>query len=368
MLAKRHIGRLTENIGFLWLTVVGTMLCIAVVSIIPMVQANRVILIILFLLIEFVFVLSRVRDQWFPVMLSIPSVITLMGLTVVPIWFLLWTSVHNVTILNFDGKWPFIGLGNYSYFFKEDPLFMRALIRSLQFFFFGLVFQLSLGMAIAVLLDRKFPFRNVFSTIMLLPIMTNSIVIGILWKYMLNFDKGFVNLLLMKLGLTGQPWLTNQTFPFLSRFPVFGQWLANNLNFNYAFFTIVFVNTWQSTPMVYLLFSAGLAALPPEPFEAAKIDGATGWQRFTYLTLPMLKPVIKIVLTVRGIDILKTFGVIWALFGNASITTTLNIHIHTVGLSTHNYGRSSALSLIVAGITFILYFLMNKLLPDGDRT
>lgn len=357
----------SEGHSLILVTIGLALIVIFALLMIPMTQANRVLSISAVLLLEFVFVLSRVRDQWFPVMLSVPSVFTLLGLTVVPIVFLVWTSIHNVTIINFDAKWPFVGMANYRYFFKDDPLFMRALVRSLQFFFFGLIFQLSLGMAIAVLLDRKFPFRTVFSTIMLLPIMTNSIVIGILWKFMLNFDRGFVNLFLMKLGIASQPWLTNQTFPFLEKFPVLGQWLANNLNFNYAFFTIIFVNTWQSTPMVYLLFSAGLAALPPEPFEAAKIDGASGWQRFRFLTLPMMKPVIKIVLTVRGIDILKTFGVIWALFGNASITTTLNIHIHTVGLSTHNYGRSSALSLIVAGITFILYFLMNKLLPDGDR-
>ncbi len=355
------------NVYLYWLTIIITLLLLVLLMLIPLTQATRVLLVISVLLLEFMFTLSRVHDRWFPGMLSVPSVITLVGLTAIPVGFLIWTSLHTVTILNFDGKWPFSGFNNFIYFFKDDPLFFRALVRSLQFFVFGLVFQLIIGMAIAVLLDRKFPFRNVFSTIMLLPIMTNSIVIGILWKYMLNYDRGFVNLFLGKIGITGQPWLTNQAFPFLNKFPILGQWLANNLNFNFAFFTIIFVNTWQSTPMVFLLFSAGLAALPPEPFEAAKIDGATGWQRFRYLTLPMLKPVIKILLTVRGIDIMKTFGVIWALFGNASITTTLNIHIHTVGLSTNNYGRSSALSLIVAGITFLLYFLMNKLLPDGDK-
>lgn len=334
----------------------------------PMNPSIRIMLAFVILIIAFVLFLFRVQDAWFPYFLALPSLFTLFCLTVIPIGFLVWTSIHNVSIKNFDKHWSFSGLKNFSYFFTEDPLFYRALGRTLQFFVLGLLFQLILGMALAILLNRKFACRNVFSTILLLPIMTNSIVVGILWKYMLNFDRGFVNLVLTGLGIPRLPWLTNQPLPLLNKLPIIGQWLATELNFNYSFFTILFVNTWQSTPMVFLLLSAGLSALPLEPFEAAKIDGASGWQVFKYLTLPMLRPIIKIVLTVRGIDIMKTFGVIWALFGNASITTTLNIHIHTVGLSTHNYGRSSALSLIVAVITFLLYFSMNKLLPDGDQS
>jgi len=310
--------------------------------------------------------LPRLPERLFPYALSIPSLLILLAITVVPIGFLVLVSFHRVTLVNFRKDWPFVGLENYVFLAKEDPLFLPCLVRSLQLLIFGLIFQLILGMALAVLLNRKFKLRNVVSTVLLLPVMTNSIVIGMLWKYMLNYYNGFINLLLMKFGIPAQPWLTNQVLPGVRSLPVVGAWLGQRLNLNFAFFSIISTNTWQWTPMVFLLLSAGLASLPSEPFEAAKVDGASGWQIFRYLTLPMLRPVIKVVLVIRGIDIMKTFGMIWALFGNAPITSTLNIHIHTVGLYTHNYGRSSALSLLVVGLTLLLYLLFQKVFPEGE--
>ncbi len=341
-------------------------LAAAAILLAPLSAARRLSLGAFLFLLLFTIVLSRTPDRIFPYALAIPSLVILIGITLVPIGFLLWVSIHTVTLLNFRKQWPFAGLENYRFLLVDDPLFLPALIRSLELLFLGLLFQLILGFALALLLNRGFRFRSTVSTILLLPVMTNSIVVGMLWKYMLNYYNGFINLVLLKLGLSPQPWLTNQGLPLLRDLPLVGEWLARHLNVNYAFFSIIFTNTWQWTPMVFLLLSAGLAALPQEPFEAARVDGASAWQMFRYVTLPMLKPVVKVVLLIRGIDIMKTFGVIWALFGNAPITTTLNIHIHTVGLATHNYGRSSALSLIVAAITLGLYFLFQRFFPEGE--
>lgn len=350
----------------LGLTVVGAVGVIGLIAFAPITPAYRITLGTIVFLIAFMIVISRIPDRWFGYVLSVPSLILLIGVTVIPIIFLIWTSVHHVTLLNFSDVWPFVGLENFRYLILEDPLFVRALVRSLQLFFLGLVFQLVIGMALALLLERKFRLHNLVSTMMLLPMLTNSIVVGILWKYMLSYDRGFINLLLGKFGIAGQPWLTNLGLPFIRDLPVIGEWLSKDFNMNYAFLSILLVNTWQWTPMVILLLSAGLAALPQEPFEAARVDGATQWQTFRYLTLPMLKSTIRVTLIIRGIDLMKTFGIIWALFGNASITATLNIHIFTVGMSTHNYGRGSALALILTGTTFLLYFLLNKLLPEGE--
>lgn len=337
-----------------------------VIVIIPIPSAQKISIGSIIFLALFIFWLSRVPDRIFPYFLSVPSLIILIGITLIPVGFLIWVSIHKVTLINFRKVWPFTGLKNYLYLLREDPLFIPSLIRSLQLLFFGLLFQLIFGMGLALLLNRKFKFRNVVATVLLLPVMTNSIVIGMLWKYMLNYYNGFINLLLLKFGIPRQPWLTNQGLPLIKDLPIIGDWLSKQLNFNFAFFSIIFTNTWQWTPMVFLLLSAGLSSLPQEPFEAARVDGASGWQTFRYLTLPMLRPVIKVVLIIRGIDLMKTFGMIWALFGNAPITATLNIHIYTVGLSTHNYGRSSALSLITAGITLTLYFLFQKFYAGKD--
>lgn len=351
---------------FLLLSSIILIFCALTIIVLPFTASLKIIFGSIIFLILFLLWLSRVPESLFPYFLSIPSLLILIGITLIPIGFLIWVSIHRVTLINFRKEWPFVGLGNYLHLLLEDPLFIPCLIRSLQLLFFGLIFQLVLGMGLALLLNRKFKFRNVVSTVLLLPVMTNSIVIGMLWKYMLNYYNGFINLFIGKLGIPPQPWLTNEGLPLIRNLPWIGDWLSKQLNFNFAFFSIIFTNTWQWTPMVFLLLSAGLASLPMEPFEAARVDGANGWQIFRYITLPMLRPVIKVVLVIRGIDIMKTFGMIWALFGNAPITSTLNIHIHTVGLSTHNYGRSSALSLMVVGLTLVIYLLFQRFFPEGE--
>ena len=304
--------------------------------------------------------LAKVSDRVFPYFLAIPSLIIMAAVILLPIIYLVWVSLHQVAMRNFHSHWPFVGLQNYINLIKNDPLFVPSLVRSLQLLFFGVVFQLLLGLCLALLLDRPFRLKPIVSTILLLPIMTNSVVVGMVWKHMLNFYNGFINLVLNKVGLASQPWLTNQPLPFFKDLPLIGEWLVTRFNFNYAFLSIILTNTWQSTPMEFLLLTAGLNSLPTEPFEAAKVDGASYWQTLRYITLPMLRPVIGVVIVIRGIDIMKTFGMIWALFGNAPFTRTLNVHIHTLGLSSHNYGSSSALSIIVAVLTLGIYFVFQK--------
>ena len=336
--------------------------------VLPFSAAVRISLGSLIFLGLFLFWLARVPDRIFRYFLALPSFLVMVIVTVVPIVFLIWVSVHTVTILNFRKSWPFAGVSNYLNLLARDPLFFPSLIRSMELLIFGILLQLGIGLALALLCYRQFRFKNLVNTILLLPVMTNSVVIGMLWKYMLNFYNGFVNLGLQRIGLPAQPWLTNEGLPLIRDLPVIGPWLVNKLNLNYAFLSIIFTNTWQWAPMVFLLLLAGLSSLPEEPFEAAKVDGATAWQTFRHLTLPMLKPVLAVTIIIRGIDIMKTFGMIWALFGNAPITSTLNIHIHTVGLSIHNYGASSALSLVVAGITILVYLLFQKLfVARGER-
>lgn len=315
--------------------------------------------------ILYIFWLARAGEKTFRYMLALPSVLIMTAVTIVPIVYLIWVSVHKVSLHNFRRAWPFIGLKNYIDLIAHDPLFIPCLIRSLEIFIFGLILQFLLGLGLALLCNRDFRLRPVVTTILLLPIMTNSVVIGMLWKYMLNYYNGFINLVLQKLGIGAQPWLTNQGLPFFKDLPYIGDWLVNKLNFHFAFASIILTNTWQWTPMVFLLLMAGLYSLPEEPFEAAKVDGASAWQMLWYVTLPMLKPVIGVVLVIRGIDIMKTFGMIWALFGNAPITRTLNIHIYTIGLSSHNYGSSSALSIITASITVALYLLFQSFFSEG---
>ena len=124
--------------------------------------------------------------------------------------------------------------------------------------------------------------------------------------------------------------------------------------------SIVLVNVWQWTPFVFLLLYAGIRTLPHEPFEAAQIDGASYFQTFKAITMPLLKPVISVVLLLRLVDLIKVFDQIWALFGNAPFARTLNIELYTLGLMNQNYGLGAALSVMVLLLSLSLAAIFIK--------
>jgi len=305
-------------------------------------------------------VLVRLGDDYLHYTLLVPAGALLLLVTVVPVGFLVYLAFFRVTILNFRGRWPFAGLENFWAVLRHDPQFLPSLVLTLELLVLGLLLQFGLGLGMALWLNRKVRFESLLATLILLPMMTNSIVVGMLWKYLLNYYNGLLNLLLGLVGLEGRPWLTNTPLPPIAALPGIGPWLVEAGNAHYAFLSILLTNTWQWMPFMFLLLRAALRSLPVEPYEAARIDGAGAWQCFRYLTLPLLQGVIGVILLVRAIDILKTFGMIWALFGNASITRVLPIHIYTVGIQTQDYSQGAVLSLLLALVSIGVYWAFQR--------
>ncbi len=308
----------------------------------------------------YVALMVHLGDAYLSYTLLIPAMLLLLAVTVIPIAFLTYLAFFRVTILNFRGHWPFAGLQNFLAVFRDDPQFLPTLVRTLELLVLGLLFQFVMGLGMALWLNRKVRFESLLATLILLPMMTNSIVVGMLWKHLLNFYNGLFNLLLNLLGFEGLPWLTQTPIEWVRTLPALGPWAVEHLNANYAFLSILITNTWQWMPFMFLLLRAALRSLPAEPYEAARIDGATAWQTFWFLTLPLLKGVIGVVLLVRAIDILKTFGIIWALFGNATITRVMPIHIYTVGIQTQDYSQGAVLSLILAAVSVVVYWAFQQ--------
>lgn len=311
------------------------------------------------MLAGYLFVLFTLGDKYLHYTMMIPGVMIILAVTLLPILFLFYLSVHNVTLLNFNKTWEFVGLENFLYFFTQDKLFFPAFIRTVQYMLVVLVLQLVLGMGLALLLQKKFFGRSLVSSVLVIPVMASPIVIAMLWKYMFGSTNGFINLVLEALNLPTVNWLTNTPLPFVESIPVIGPFLVNHLNANIGFLSTVIVNVWQWTPFVFLMFLAGLSALPKEPYEAAKVDGASPWQTFWMITFPLMKPVIGVVVLIRVIDLMKVYDQIWALFGDSVVMRTLNIHIFSVGLSTQNYSRGAALSLIVLATVILMYTAFN---------
>ena len=193
--------------------------------------------------------------------------------------------------------------------------------------------------------------------------MTCPIVIAMLWKSMMNSETGVLNVILRRLGGEGVNWLTNEPLTFIQKIPFIGQFFVDHLNANIGFVSMLIVNTWQWTPFVFLMVLAGINSLPKEPFEAAYVDGANVWQQFRNITLPLLKPVMNVIILMRLIDLMKVYDQIYALFGDNITARTLNIHIFAIGLTNQNYGKGSALSVIV--LVFIV--IITKVLTSFNE-
>jgi multiple sugar transport system permease protein len=286
-------------------------------------------------------------DKYIKYTLVLPSAVILFSVTVIPVIFLVTMSLTDVKLTNFNRQWNFVGLSNYIHFFTKDRLFFPAFIRTLEYTVVALFLQLIIGMGIAHLLQKQFLGRNLVSSLLVIPVMTCPIVIAMLWKSMMNSDNGVINSILGMAGIKPVHWLTNEPLGFLTVIPVAGDFIFRHLNGNIGFLSAILVNIWQWTPFVYLMILSGLSSLPHEPFEAAIVDGAGRWATFRYITLPLLKPVLDVVILMRLIDLMKVYDQIYALFGDNITMRTLNIHIFSIGLTNQDYGKGSALSVIV---------------------
>ena len=292
-----------------------------------------------------------------------PAVIILVLTTMVPIAYMLVTSFFRLDPIVFNRKWPFVGMKNYVYVLTRDPMFWSSMLKTILFLIYTITPQLVVGLFLALVLFREFKGKRLVQTTMLLPILATPVVISMIWKYFYDYDTGFLNVFLNTLGMKPQTWLSTKGFSFIQNIPLVGEWMVKNLSLNWAFASIVFVNFWQWTPFCFLVFYAGLTALSPEIFDATKVDGASAWQTFRFVTLPLLRPVVWIVVFLRIIDCLKVYAQIWVIFGNAEPTRIINVHLYTLGFMMSDYGKASALGVIT--VIFIAMILVGSYLLGG---
>jgi multiple sugar transport system permease protein len=200
-----------------------------------------------------------------------------------------------------------------------------------------------LGIGLALLLDRDLFGKGLIRSLVLLPMMCTNVVIGLTWRLLLNYQFGIVNYYLGVLGIAPVEWLSN---PSLAR-P-----------------SIILVDVWNTTSFVALMILAGLQAMPEEPFEAARIDGASAWQTFRYLTLPLLRPTILVVLLWRVIDTFRIFDVVYLLTagGPARATETVSLYVYRNGFQLFNLGYASAASYVMILIMLVIAAILSRLI------
>lgn len=226
-----------------------------------------------------------------------------------------------------EGAWSLSNLTTM----LSDPLAWKALRITAFLFIACLVLETVLGLAIAVLLNKPVPGRRALEALVLVPSITASVAVAMMWLLLMQPDLGLLNTMLESMGIQGPTWLGD---------PSSAPW------------AIVIVDVWQWTPFMALIMTAGLRGLPEEPLEAALVDGATGWQRFRRVVLPMMRPVILVAVLLRSIDLLRFFDTIYVLTqgGPLNATLTLNIYGYRQGFGFLDLGYAAMLQLALLGL------------------
>ncbi len=238
-----------------------------------------------------------------------------------------------------------VGITNYSELLTRDPRFGDAVVRTFLFSAVAVGSEVMLGLGIALLIHGKFRGQNFIKTLILLPMVATPVAIGMAWLLILEPNIGVFNAALRVLHLPQQPLLGSE---------------------QQALGTLIMIDVWQWTPMIALILVAGLAVLPEEPYEAAIVDGATAWQRFTSITLPLLMPTMISALLLRSIDALKTFDIIYTMTrgGPGFATETINIYGYVQSFEYFSLGKASSLLVVffmlVLGISLLFIQIRNR--------
>ena len=283
------------------------------------------------------------RELVFPLLLLTPALAVLLSLSIYPLIYSITISLQRETA---DGlKWT---LANFARL-GSDSFFLTAMAHTFVYAAAALVFEFSIGLGLALLLNTQMRGRGFFRATLLVPMMLPTVVVGVVWRLMLNANFGAINGTLKEFGLNTES-LTWTASPRL------------------AFLSVIVVDVWQWTPFVFLVLLAGLQAIPQEPYEAALIDGSSRWQTFRHVTLPLLKPAILIALLLRTMDLLRVFDQIFILTegGPGFATETISLYIYRTAFRFFDFGYAAVMSFVLLALTNVISTIYIRLLQTKE--
>jgi multiple sugar transport system permease protein len=278
-----------------------------------------------------------------PYMFMAPAVIVMAVALLYPIGYMIYASFLDWNPSQRIGEAEFVGLRNYINLLS-DASFLESFWVTIKFAAIVVSVEMFLGVGLALLLDRNIRGMSVLRTLFILPMMIAPIVVGLMWRYMYHPTVGIFNKTLKGMGFESIPWLSD------------GNW---------AFASVVIADVWQWTPFIFILSLAALQSLPKSAMEAARIDGATGWQQIIYIKLPLMLPVLIVTALLRLIDAFKVLEVILVLTngGPGLSTEILSLRISRTASEFRELGEAAAMSnylLILLLILTFAMFLYNK--------
>lgn len=277
-----------------------------------------------------------------PLSFMAPSIVFLVIMFGYPLYANVQMSLQHVTVRTFlTGEAEFVGLGNYRDLFV-DPVFLAALRQTAVFTMFSIAGQMSIGMGLALFFWRAFPFSSAMRAMMLAPWLLPLVVSATMFKWIFDLDSGVLNYALTASGLVPDriPWITSV---------------------DYAMVSTIITNIWVGIPFSMAVFYSGLQSLPHDILEAAQLDGASRWQRFWQVILPMLAPLTGIVFTLSVTYTVKVFDLIFILTGGgpANATQTLATYAYQRSFFNFDWGHGAAIGniLIAISLVFAVFYL-----------
>jgi multiple sugar transport system permease protein len=295
----------------------------------------------------------RQPGRYEPWLLLAPVFIVLTLVGIYPLFYSIWISLTGYQPTNPSFYQGFIFLDNYIEA-VQDPDARHSLAVTVIFTVCSVSLSLVLGLALAFVFNQRLPGFVVLRTAILIPMLVTPIAVGITWRFMYNPELGVINYFLTLVGIPPQPLLGSmaQAVPL-----------------------IILVDVWQWTPFMFLILFAGVRSLPRSPFEAALIDGATWWQTFYNITLPLLRPVILLAVLLRAVDAVRTYDQVFMMTrgGPNLATDIMSVYLQRINFRFFDIGYGASLSwlflilLMTCVIIFIRYsgFLRHMMQREG---
>lgn len=280
-------------------------------------------------------------------LLIAPPLAFFFAISLIPLVYTIWLSLTNTNIAG-GGTW--IGVDNYVRLLG-DSFFRQAYGNTVLFVVIGVAVQYVLGLALALAVHGLMRGQRLVRLAILLPLMIAPLIVGFIWQTLLDSRYGPLNGLLRALGIDPVAWLTDPSFAFVS---------------------ILVVDAWQWTPFVFLVLYAGLRTLPTEPFEAARVDGASAWRTFADITFPMLIPASIAAILLRAIEAFKLFDIVFYVTGGGpgGATGTVSLLGYFTALRSGNMGYGAAMTVVllltVIVIAMSALLILQRLLARPD--
>lgn len=283
------------------------------------------------------------KNKWLPYLFVAPYLIHFIVFVAFPVCFSLFLTFHKWNIIS---PVEFVGTANYSRMFN-DRMFWKAILNTLKFLVIHIPLQLIFALALAEFLNQKIKLQGFYRAAFFLPVIVSGVVVTILWQQLLAFDSGIINRLLVNVGFGKVGWLVDPDI---------------------AMGSIAVMATWKNVGLYVILFLVGLQTVPPSYYEAAEIEGASHWQKFRHITLPLINPTIFMVVILSTIGGFSLFIEPYIMTGGGPLNSTLSsvLYIYKQAFQYYHMGYSATLGFFFALLILSVIIIQKKYIETND--